>query len=128
MSKDGAIVVSAETPRGQPRGAPRLVEMVLRARPNAYRGKRARPAAALTSAEVKTPIAVCHNDVAGVRDHALQLIGLAGALRRSDLVAIDHDQGSFEANHLRLTNAGQPFVSLCGLCSLFVRGWVANPG
>jgi hypothetical protein len=53
-----------------------------------------RPAAALTSAEVKTPIAACRNDVAGVRDHALLLVGLAGALRRSDLVAIDHDQGS----------------------------------
>ena len=62
-------------------------------------GKPVRPAAALTSAEVKTLIATCGDDLAGLRDRALLLVGLAGALRRSELVAIDHD-------HLRFSAAG----------------------
>ena len=52
----------------------------------ATHGKPARPAAALTSAEVKRLLASCGADVAGVRDKALLLVGFAGALRRSELV------------------------------------------
>jgi integrase len=48
-----------------------------------------RPAAALISADVKRLIAVCPADLAGLRDRALFLVGLAGAFRRSELVAID---------------------------------------
>ena len=48
-----------------------------------------RPAAALISADVKQLIAVCPGDLAGLRDRALFLVGLAGAFRRSELVAID---------------------------------------
>jgi len=48
-----------------------------------------RPAAALTSVEVRRLIAVCPGDLAGLRDRALFLVGLAGAFRRSELVGID---------------------------------------
>jgi integrase len=62
-------------------------------------GKPVRPAAALTAVEVKTLIATCGDDLAGTRDRAPLLVGLAGALRRSELVAIDHDR-------LRFSDAG----------------------
>ena len=56
-----------------------------------------RPAAALTSAEVKQLIAVCPRDLAGLRDGALFLVGLAGAFRRSELVGIDREHLRFDA-------------------------------
>jgi integrase len=62
-------------------------------------GVPARPAAALTSTEVKKLLNACGNDVRGLRDRALLLIGFAGALRRSELVAIDRE-------HLRFTTDG----------------------
>ncbi|WP_424140165.1 tyrosine-type recombinase/integrase [Roseomonas chloroacetimidivorans] len=65
----------------------------------ATHGKTARPAAALTSAEVKRLLAACGTDTAGLRDRALLLLGFAGALRRSELVAIDRE-------HLRFTSEG----------------------
>jgi len=65
----------------------------------ASHGKPARPAAALTSVEVKRLLAACGTDVAGQRDRALLLLGFAGALRRSELVAIDRE-------HLRFTGEG----------------------
>ncbi|MFT8247123.1 tyrosine-type recombinase/integrase [Roseomonas sp. BN140053] len=65
----------------------------------ASHGKPARPAAALTSVEVKRLLAACDSDVAGHRDRALLLLGFAGALRRSELVAIDRE-------HLRFTAEG----------------------
>lgn len=64
-----------------------------------------RPAAALTSVEIKQLIATCPSDLAGpaglaaLRDRALLLVGFAGAFRRSELVAIDH-------HHLRFDAAG----------------------
>lgn len=57
----------------------------------------ARPAAALTSVEIKQLIATCPNDLAGLRDRALLLVGFAGAFRRSELVAIDHAHLRFDA-------------------------------
>jgi len=48
-----------------------------------------RPVAALTSVEVRRLIAICPGDLAGLRDRALFLVGLAGAFRRSELVGID---------------------------------------
>jgi integrase len=51
--------------------------------------KPVRPAAALVSADVKRLVAVCPTDLAGLRDRALFLVGLAGAFRRSELVGID---------------------------------------
>ena len=62
-------------------------------------GKPVRPAAALTSVEIKLLLATCPDDLAGLRDRALLLVGFAGALRRSELVAIDHA-------HLRFAAAG----------------------
>ncbi|UFN51613.1 site-specific integrase (plasmid) [Roseomonas sp. OT10] len=59
----------------------------------------ARPAAALTSAEVKRLLDACGGDLAGTRDRALFLLGFAGALRRSELVAVDRE-------HLRFTPEG----------------------
>ena len=56
-----------------------------------------RPAAALTSTEVKRLIAVCPRDLAGLRDRALFLVGLAGAFRRSELVGIDVAHLRFDA-------------------------------
>lgn len=60
-------------------------------------GKPVRPAAALTSVEIKQLLATCADDLAGLRDRALFLVGFAGALRRSELVAIDHAHLRFEA-------------------------------
>ena len=65
----------------------------------ASHGKPARPAAALTSGEVKRLLAACEMTLAGRRDVALLLTGFAGALRRSELVAIDRE-------HLRFTTDG----------------------
>lgn len=62
-----------------------------------------RPAAALTSVEIKKLIATCPSDLAGpaglaaLRDRALLLVGFAGAFRRSELVAIDHAHLRFDA-------------------------------
>ena len=60
---------------------------------------RKRPAAALTSVELKRLLAECGDDLAGRRDRALFLLGFAGALRRSELVGLDHD-------HVRPTTTG----------------------
>jgi integrase len=64
-----------------------------------HHGKPVRPAAALTSAEVRQLIATCRDDLAGVRDRALFLTGLAGGFRRSELVAM-------EVAHLRFDATG----------------------
>jgi integrase len=55
-----------------------------------------RPSAALISADVKRLIVVCPGDLAGLRDRALFLVGLAGAFRRSELVGIDVEHLRFE--------------------------------
>lgn len=62
-------------------------------------GSRSRQAAALTSAELRRLVAVCADDLAGLRDRALLLLGFAGALRRSELIAVERE-------HLRFTEAG----------------------
>lgn len=61
-------------------------------------GKPVRPAAALTSVEIRQLIAGCADDLPGLRDKALFLVGFAGALRRSELVGIDHQHLRFDAN------------------------------
>ena len=73
-----------------------------------------RPAAALISTDVKRLIAVCPNDLAGLRDRALFLVGLAGAFRRSELVGIDVAHLRFETEsvivrilHSKTDQAGQ---------------------
>jgi integrase len=62
-------------------------------------GEPARRSAALTTAEIKRLIAVCGDDLAGLRDRALLLIGFAGALRRSELIGLD-------IGHVRPTPTG----------------------
>jgi integrase len=52
-------------------------------------GSRSRRSAALTTVELKKLIRVCEPGLAGDRDRALLLVGFAGALRRSELVALD---------------------------------------
>ncbi|MDQ2762560.1 MAG: site-specific integrase, partial [Pseudomonadota bacterium] len=65
-------------------------------------GKPVRPAAALTSVEIKQLLATCRDDLTGHRDRALFLVGFAGALRRSELVALDHVHLRFEASSVTL--------------------------
>ncbi len=60
-------------------------------------GKPVRPAAALTSVEIKRLLATCADDLAGWRDRALFLAGFAGAFRRAELVAIDVVHLRFDA-------------------------------
>jgi integrase len=52
-------------------------------------GEPARRSAALTTDEIRRLVEVCGNELAGLRDRALLLIGFAGALRRSELVGLD---------------------------------------
>jgi integrase len=70
-------------------------------------GKPIRPSAALTSTEIRQLLGSCGGDVAGatgpagstnlagMRGRALFLTGFAGALRRSELVAIDREHLKF---------------------------------
>jgi len=62
-------------------------------------GEPARRSAALTTAEMRRLVGVCGNELAGLRDRALLLIGFAGALRRSELVGLD-------TGHVRPTPTG----------------------
>ncbi len=66
-------------------------------------GEPARRSAALTTDEIRCLIEVCGDDLAGLRDRALLLIGFAGALRRSELVG-------FDAAHVRSTSTGLRFL------------------
>lgn len=62
-------------------------------------GSRPRRAAALTTAELRKLSRVCGAGLAGARDRALFLLAFAGALRRSELVALD-------VGHVSWTNEG----------------------
>jgi len=62
-------------------------------------GSRGRRSAALTTSELKKLGQVCEPGLAGDRDRALLLVAFAGALRRSELVAID-------VEHLAWSNDG----------------------
>jgi len=52
-------------------------------------GSRSRRSAALTTTEIRRLCRACGLEFAGVRDRALLLLAFAGALRRSELVALD---------------------------------------
>ena len=65
-------------------------------------GTPARQAAALTTAEIRRLVAGCDRGLAGTRDRALLLLGYAGALRRSELVAIAREHVTFSPEGLRL--------------------------
>ena len=62
-------------------------------------GSRGRRAAALTTGELRTLTRMCGTGLAGVRDRALLLTAFAGALRRSELVALN-------VEHLTWLDAG----------------------
>ena len=67
-----------------------------------------KPAAALTSTEVRLLLGACGDDpggrngLPGLRDRALLLIGFAGCLRRGELVALDCQDVRFTAEGLIL--------------------------
>jgi len=65
-------------------------------------GEPARRSAALATEEIRRLVEVCGNDLAGLRDRALLLLGFAGALRRSELVGLDVAQVSPTPKGLRL--------------------------
>jgi site-specific recombinase XerD len=66
-------------------------------------GKPAVRSAALTTAEVRRLVATCSADrTVDVRDRALLLLGYAGALRRSELVAVQREHLTFTQEGLQL--------------------------
>src|SRR5690348_8159485 len=65
-------------------------------------GVPARRAAALTTAEIRKLSRACGTGPAGARDRALILVGFAGALRRSELVALDLEQVTWTRNGMKL--------------------------
>ena len=62
-------------------------------------GRPARQAAALATEELTRLVRTCDQTLVGKRDRALLLLGYAGALRRSELVAVMRE-------HVQLTNDG----------------------
>ena len=66
-------------------------------------GAPARRSAALTTAEIRKLSQACGMGLAGARDRALILVGFAGALRRSELVALDME-------HVTWTRAGMKLL------------------
>ena len=66
-------------------------------------GSPARRSAALTTAEIKKLCRACGDDLAGLRDRALFLLGFAGAMRRSELVGLD-------VTHVTWTTGGLKIV------------------
>jgi integrase len=65
-------------------------------------GRPARQAAALATDEVRRLVATCDATLVGQRDRALLLLGYAGALRRSELVAIAREHVTFDKDGIRL--------------------------
>ena len=65
-------------------------------------GRPARQAAALVTEELTLLVATCDATLAGQRDRALLLLGYAGALRRSELVAVAHEHVHFTSDGMRL--------------------------
>lgn len=65
-------------------------------------GRPIRQAAALATAEIKELLAACGYDPVGLRDRALLLLGYAGALRRSELTAIEREHVIFDNDGLRI--------------------------
>ena len=65
-------------------------------------GAPARRSAALTTTEIQKLSRACGTDLAGARDRALLLVGFAGALRRSELVALDVDNVTWTRSGMKL--------------------------
>lgn len=70
---------------------------------NRRHGLPARQAAALTSPEIRKLLDSCRGtNLTAARDRALLLLGFAGALRRSELAAVEREHVAFAADGLRL--------------------------
>jgi integrase len=65
-------------------------------------GRPPRKAAALSLTMLRQLLATCDRTARGRRDRALLLFGFAGALRRSELVAVQIDDVKVDADGLRL--------------------------
>lgn len=65
-------------------------------------GSRGRRSAALTTIELRKLSQVCEPDLAGERDRALLLTAFAGALRRSELVALDVERLTWSDEGVKL--------------------------
>ena len=65
-------------------------------------GSRGRRSAALITSELKKLGGVCEPGLAGDRDRALLLIGFSGALRRSELVALDVEHLAWSDDGVKL--------------------------
>jgi integrase len=65
-------------------------------------GSRGRRSAALTTSELKKLGGACEPGLAGDRDRALLLIGFSGALRRSELVALDVEDLAWSNDGVKL--------------------------
>jgi integrase len=65
-------------------------------------GSRGRRSAALTTRELKKLGGVCEPGLAGDRDRALLLVAFAGALRRSELVALDVERLTWSDEGVKL--------------------------
>jgi site-specific recombinase XerC len=61
-----------------------------------------RAAAVLGETELRRLMAACPNDLTGVRDRALLLLGYAAGLRRSEIVGLNHEDVRFTGTGLRL--------------------------
>ena len=61
-----------------------------------------RQAAAIGTAELRALVATCGTDLAGQRDRTLLLLAFAGALRRSELVAVQREHITFTADGMKL--------------------------
>jgi len=65
-------------------------------------GRPQRQSAALATDELRRLVEACGHTLAGQRDRALLLLGYAGALRRSELAAVQREHVTFTAEGLRL--------------------------
>lgn len=65
-------------------------------------GSRGRRSAALTTSELRKLSGICEAGLAGDRDRALLLVGFAGALRRSELVALDVERLTWSNDGVKL--------------------------
>lgn len=69
------------------------------------KGRKQRQVAPLTPERLRLLLSVCSDGLIGARDRALLLIGFAGALRRSELVALKYDHVEFVPEGIVITIA-----------------------
>jgi integrase len=98
-----------------------------------------RAAAALGEAELRRLLAACPETLTGLRDRALLLLGYAAALRRSELVGLNHEDVQFTGTGLRLRLASRssssedpfelPRAADAAMCPVRVlEAWIKRAG